>query len=339
VLDVRNRPLHDGLSAELLAAVERHLQAGSQVLLFLNRRGYAPTLLCQDCGWTAPCPQCDARLVLHRGRRRLICHHCGRVEALPGRCRDCGGARLVPVGQGTERIEHALRLRFPGRRVERFDSDRLGHAGQLEQLLAEVRDGRVPLLVGTQMLAKGHDFEGLSLAALIDVDSALYGSDFRALERMGQLVTQVAGRVGRAGQPGEVLLQTLQPQHPLLRLLVEQGYPAFCEALLEERRTHGLPPYAYLALLRAESQREGAALGFLEAARGAFGETAGVELLGPAPASMERRAGYIRAQLLLRSPTRAALHRAIDAWLPRLEALPGVRRVRWSLDIDPVDLF
>ncbi len=339
VIDMRAQPLKHGLSTPLLDGVERHLAGGGQALLFLNRRGYAPALLCHDCGWVAPCPNCDARMTVHRGKRRLVCHHCGHSAPLLQICPDCGGTQLVPVGQGTERVEDTLRLRFPEKRVERFDSDRLGRAGELERLLADVRSGAIDILVGTQVLAKGHDFAGLSFAGVLDVDQALYGSDFRALERMGQLVTQVAGRVGRAGQPGEVLMQTHQPEHPMLRVLIERGYPAFCEALLKERRDFALPPFAYLALLRAEAQREGEAMELLQQARREMPQASGVEALGPAPAGMARRAGYHRAQLLLRGPSRAALHRLLDQWIPRIETLPAARRLRWSVDVDPADLF
>ena len=238
LLDVRHAPLDNGLSPTMLEAVQRQLEAGHQALLFLNRRGYAPVLLCHDCGAITPCPNCDARLVVHRARKRLACHHCGHIEAMPEACQDCGG-KLVPVGQGTERIEDTLRLRFPEYRVERFDSDRLSSGAAIARLLAEVESGEVKLLVGTQVLAKGHDFAGLAFAGLIDIDQALFGADFRAIERMGQMVTQVAGRVGRADAPGEVLLQTHQPEHPLLRLLVEKGYAAFADTLMAERRQFG----------------------------------------------------------------------------------------------------
>ena len=338
LLDVRHRPLDHGLSATMIEAVERHLAAGNQALLFLNRRGYAPVLLCHDCGRTTPCPNCDARLVVHRARRKLACHHCGLIAPVPASCADCGGTELVPVGQGTERIEDALRLRFPAARIERVDSDRLASPAKIAALFDEVRAGTVDVLVGTQVLAKGHDFPRLTFAGLVDVDQALFGSDFRALERMGQLVTQVAGRVGRAGQPGEVILQTHQPEHALLRTLVERGYPTFAETLLAERRQFGLPPFASFALLRAEAPHEADAGAFLRSAKLVLPPAVGVAALGPAPATMARRAGHHRAQLLLQSASRAALHRCIAVWLPQVEALAEARRVRWSLDIDPADL-
>ena len=338
LLDVRHAPLDNGLSPTMIEAVSRQLEAGHQALLFLNRRGYAPVLLCHDCGAVTPCPNCDARLVVHRAAKRLACHHCGHVEPIPPACTDCGG-KLVPVGQGTERIEDALRMRFPEYRVERFDSDRLSSGAAIARLLADVERGDVKLLVGTQVLAKGHDFAGLAFAGLIDVDQALFGSDFRALERMGQMVTQVAGRVGRADAPGEVLLQTHQPEHPLLRLLVERGYPAFAATVMAERKQFGLPPFASLALLRVEARTESEVMNFLRSLRSQLPAADDVEMLGPAPATMARRAGYQRGQLLLKSPSRSALHRLLGVWLPEIEALGQKTRLRWSLDVDPADLF
>jgi len=277
-------------------------------------------------------------MTLHRGPPRLLCHHCGATASIPAQCPDCGG-ELTPTGQGTERIEDALRMRFPDRRIERFDSDRLARAGEIERLSRATHAGEIDILVGTQVLAKGHDFGGLSLAGVVDADQALYGSDFRALERMGQLLTQVAGRVGRAGRPGQVLLQTAHPEHPLLRLLVDCGYPKFCEALLRERREHSLPPFAHLALLRAQAIDERAALDFLRQARASLPALPDVEVLGPAPATMRRRAGVHRAQLLLRSPSRAALHRVLDGWIAQAEPVNAAHGVRWSVDVDPADLF
>ncbi|MDD3763024.1 MAG: primosomal protein N' [Nevskiales bacterium] len=339
LLDVRGLPLDHGLSPPLLQAAERHLQQGGQVLLFLNRRGYAPVLLCHVCGWSAPCNHCDAHMTLHQGRGLLICHHCGAQQPIPRACPSCGERRLLPVGAGTERVEQALANRFPQYAVARFDSDRITSPTALERQLADIREGRARILVGTQILAKGHDFPGLSMVGIVSADQALYGSDFRALERMGQLVTQVAGRAGRAGQPGEVWLQTHEPEHPLLRVMAEQGYRALCERLLVEREQTALPPFSHLALLRAEAREPDAALRYLDAAWPLFDGHAGVTAMDPMPSGMERRAGYTRAQLLLSATSRAALHRTLAAAVPRLSQLPDARRVRWSIDVDPYDLM
>ncbi|TAJ54520.1 MAG: primosomal protein N' [Nevskiaceae bacterium] len=346
LIDLNVHPARHGLTEPLLAAIERHLHAGGQCLLFINRRGYAPTLLCEVCHWVAPCPRCDARMTLHRARGRLVCHHCGHEEVPPRACPSCGGQRLLPVGEGAERVEDALRNRFPGRRVERFDAERLRGGDKLERLLDEVRARKVEILVGTQMLAKGHDFPALSLVGVVNADQALFSADFRAMERLGQLLTQVAGRAGRIEQaphPAEVLIQTREPQNPQLRLLLGSGYGALAEQLLAERAEAGLPPSGHLALLRAEAAHMTEAQVFLRAARDLAlalpGAGSEVQLLGPAPAPMERRDGRYRAQLLLQAGKRAPLHRLLPGWLDQIEALPEARRLRWSLDVDPIDLF
>lgn len=338
VLDVRRVPLVHGLSPTLLDAAQRHLDAQGQVLMFVNRRGYAPALLCHDCGWVAPCPHCDARLTLHRARGRLVCHHCASETRVPLRCGQCAGTELIPVGQGTERIEDALRERFPGARIERLDSDRVARAGELERLLADIRSGAINILVGTQMLAKGHDFERLSLVGVVATDQALFSADFRAIERMGQLLTQVSGRAGRGTTPGEVIVQTHEPGHPHLQRWLKDGYEGLASALMEERRAAGLPPFRHLALLRADALNAGAALDFLRAIAGLFAQES-IEVLGPIPAPMERRANRHRAQLLLRSRSRARLQKVLGAVIPTLHQQPGARRVRWSIDVDPVDLY
>lgn len=346
LIDLNLHPARHGLSEPLLEAVSRHLDADGQCLLFINRRGYAPTLLCEVCHWVAPCPRCDARMTLHRARGRLVCHHCGHEELPPRVCPSCGGQRLVPVGEGAERVEDALRNRFPGRRVERFDAERLRGGDKLARLLDEVRARQVEILVGTQMLAKGHDFPALSLVGVVNADQALFSADFRAMERLGQLLTQVAGRAGRVEQaphPAEVLIQTREPQNPQLRLLLSSGYGALAEQLLAERAEAGLPPSGHLALLRAEAAHMTEAQVFLRAARDLALSLPGggreVSLLGPAPAPMERRDGRYRAQLLLQAAKRAPLHRLLPGWLDQVEGLPAARRLRWSLDVDPVDLF
>ncbi|HET8880587.1 MAG TPA: primosomal protein N', partial [Solimonas sp.] len=332
LLDVRGQALAHGLAPPLLTALDRCLERGDQALLFINRRGYAPVLLCHACGWRAACTHCDARLTLHRGRARLICHHCGAQQPVPAHCPSCGAAELMPLGQGTERIEQALANRYPRQRIERLDSDRLGRRHELERLLDDVRARKIDVLVGTQILAKGHDFPNLSLVGIVSADQALYGADFRAIERMGQLVTQVAGRAGRAGQPGEVLLQTHEPEHPLLRVLVERGYEGLSEALLAERRDAQLPPFSHLALLRAESRDAAQPMRFLRDARELLLPLRGVQVMEPMPSGMERRAGFVRAQLLIQAAQRSALQRALAATVPRLAEL--ARGVRWSIDVD-----
>jgi primosomal protein N' (replication factor Y) len=341
LLDLRHRPLDAGLSEALLGAVERHLSQEGQVLLFLNRRGYAPTLLCHDCGWIARCDRCDAHMTFHAVAGRLRCHHCGAERASPHTCPDCGGTELIRLGQGTERLEEVLSRRFPAERVLRIDRDTTRRRGAVEARLEAARSGEHRILVGTQMLAKGHDFPGLTLVGIIDIDQGLFSADFRAPERMAQLIVQVAGRAGRASRAGEVLIQTHHPEHPLLNALVLQGYPAFAQAALGEREAAGLPPFAHLALLRAEATRPEEPAAFLRAARELFEAGAGaqVELLGPAPAPMELRAGRYRAQLLLSATERRALHQCLRAGVAQLPALKGARRVRWSLDVDPQEMF
>ena len=339
LLDIRSRPLTAGLSDLLIDAVRRHLAEAGQVLLFLNRRGYAPTFMCHDCGAQELCKRCDARMTLH-GRARLVCHHCGAERPAPPACAQCGGKSFGAFGQGTERIEQALAELFPGAGVARVDRDSTRRKGSMEKILADVQSGARRLLVGTQMLAKGHDFPNVTLVGVLDADQGLFSADFRANERMAQLITQVAGRAGRAERLGEVLIQTLKPDHPLLRHLVKEGYGSFAVAALAERRGAVLPPYAALALLRAEAPSPEAPRAFLQAAlnRLAAGRVSGVSLLGPAPAPMERRAGRYRAHLLLQAAQRAPLQKLLAATLPELDELKEARRVRWSVDVDPVSL-
>ena len=338
LVDLRRHAAVEGLSVPLLEAMERHLDADGQVLLFLNRRGYAPALFCSSCGWVAECRHCDARYTWHRRAVRLRCHHCGDETALPAACPDCG-ADLRPAGEGTERLEDALARRFPGVAIARVDRDSTRRRGAVAEILDGVREGRTRVLVGTQMMAKGHDFPGVTLVGIVNADQGLFGTDFRAGERLAQTLVQVAGRAGRADRPGEVLVQTSYPEHPLLQRLLEGGYEAFAEATLEERRAAGWPPYSHLALLRAEAADPQLALRFLADCRGALSLPAGVTALGPAPAPMERRGGRWRAQLLLQATARPALHSALDALQAAASGLPGHRAVRHFVEVDPQDLF
>ncbi len=344
-LDIKSRPLDSGISGPLQQAMAQTLAAGQQVLVFLNRRGFAPSLLCHDCGWLSQCRRCDARMTLHQRHNELRCHHCGHVERPPLNCPECASVDLRPVGAGTERAEERLGILFPDFPVLRIDRDSTSRKGAMEQLFGTINRGEPCLLVGTQMLAKGHHFPRVTLVAILDADGGLFSADFRASERMAQLIVQVAGRAGRAEEAGKVIIQTHLADHPLLVQLTEQGYFAFAEQALSERRAAGLPPFSHLALLRAEAHKPGQAEDFLgqacdqaEALLQQLGLT-GIELLGPVPAPMERRAGRYRAQLLLQGSARAPLHRLLHAWLPEVEQLPGSRAVRWSLDIDPIDLF
>lgn len=338
VLDVRKRPLRDGLSPEVLEGIAEHLQRGHQVLVFKNRRGYAPVLLCHDCGWTAPCRRCDAPMTVHAGGRRLQCHHCGARQPAPLACPDCGSLALQPQGIGTERLEEHLVEAFADYPVIRIDRGTTNRRDALESQLARLGD-QPGILVGTQILAKGHDLPRLTLVVVVGIDEGLFSADFRASEKLAQQLIQVAGRAGRATDAGEVWLQTHHPGHPLLETLVHGGYHAFADAELQQRDAAGFPPFAHLALLRAEAQQVEHANAMLTAVRGLIAENAPVERFGPMPAPMPRRAGYQRTQLLLSAPRRQPLHAVLDVVVPRIHGLPEARKVRWSLDVDPMDLY
>jgi len=353
VLDVRKQPMFDGLSMALVNAIRRHVDAGGQALVFLNRRGFAPTMLCHDCGWVAKCQRCDANMTLFSykgsGNSRLRCHHCGCERRADPHCPECESTELRPVGAGTERLEQALRRQFPDTGIIRIDRDTTRRKGAMQSLLDSVHDGSSRILVGTQMLAKGHHFPDVTLVGIVDIDQGLFSADFRATERMAQLIVQVAGRAGRAEKPGQVLIQTHHPDHPLLQVLLQKGYSAFAKSALEERRQAQLAPYNFMALLRAEAVDGQLPMQFLEHARqlaeaiikvnGSEGGITGVQLLGPIPAPMERRAGRIRAQLLLQSAERAPLHHLLGPWLQQLERSKLGRKVRWSMDVDPQEMF
>jgi primosomal protein N' (replication factor Y) len=334
-----------GLSPLLREQVQAQTDAGNQVLLFLNRRGYAPVLTCHDCGWVGACPHCDARLTLHMKLHRLWCHHCGWFKAMPAKCPDCQGLDLRGLGLGTERLEEELRAVFPAVNLARIDRDSTRRKGELDRLLAASRRGEIQILLGTQMLAKGHDFPGVTLVGILDLDHSLFAADFRAPERTAQLIVQVAGRAGRADRPGRVVLQTRHPEHPLLRSLIQGGYVGFAELALEERESAQLPPFACLALLRADAPEAEVPMDFLRQGRRlaqALLEDLGhtrVQVSSPVPAPMERRAGRYRAQLLLEAPGRSGLQRFLGNWVSQLWGIPRTRGLRWSLDVDPQDMM
>lgn len=340
LLDLRGQALEGGLCRTLIDAMRAHLSAQGQVLLFLNRRGYAPVLLCRSCGWMAECPRCDARLTWHQSPDRLVCHHCGHSSVRPGSCGDCGGT-LDTRGLGTERIELALERLFPDERIARIDRDTTRRKGALQGLLDDARMGRARILLGTQMLAKGHHLPQVTLVGIVDCDQGLFGTDFRAPERLAQMLTQVAGRAGRAERPGEVMVQTHHPDHPLLGILLAEGYRRFADNCLAEREATRLPPYGHLAILRAEANGPRPPEAFLTGVRDWLQEhvDARLDLLGPVPAPMQRRAGRYRAQLLLQAASREPLQRGLSRLMPVLRDWPSARQVRWSLDVDPQDML
>ena len=343
LLDIRKAPLDAGLSAPLIEAIGDTLKAGNQALVFLNRRGYAPLLVCHDCGWMAECQRCSARMTAHLGRRQLLCHHCEAQAPLPRRCPDCQGGALTYVGQGTERAESVLARLFPDFPVRRVDRDTTRRKDAMDSLVNEVNQGEPCILLGTQMLAKGHHFPHVTLAALMDVDGGLFSADFRAIERMGQLIIQVAGRAGREHKPGTVILQSHLCDHPLIQQLTGDGYPAFAETLLAQRQLAGLPPWSHLALLRAEADTPALAEQLLARARAEAERlcppSPALRYLGPLPSPMERRNNRYRYQLALFADQRPLLHGLLTPLTLWLEADRDARKVRWSVDVDPQDMI
>ncbi len=338
LIDLRAHASNGGISTPAVQGIERHIEEDGQILIFLNRRGYAPTLLCTACGWMAPCTECDARLTVHMSAGRLRCHHCGADGPLPTRCPVCGFA-VKAVGQGTERIEETLAKLFPHVPLVRLDRDVVRKRGDLEEAMRRMATGEARILVGTQMVTKGHDFPNVTLVVVLNADQGLFSTDFRAPERLAQTLVQVAGRAGRGTRPGEVLVQTEFPEHPLLLSLLSEGYDGFARTALEERSLADWPPFSRLAAVRDSATTAHAALEFLTEARKIAKPPRNVKLLGPVPAAMAKRAGRHHAQLLVESPERGALHRFLDAWLPEVEQLQSARRVRWALDVDPGELF
>jgi primosomal protein N' (replication factor Y) len=338
LVDLREHAVKAGLSTPVVQAIERHLADDGQVLVFINRRGYAPTLACSACGWVAPCADCDARLTVHRGAQRLRCHHCGADAPLPQRCPVCG-FKVRAVGQGTERIEETLAELFPQTPLARLDRDTVKVRGDMEAVMARVASGEARILIGTQMVTKGHHFPNVTLVVVLNADQGLFSTDFRAAERLAQTIVQVAGRAGRGSKPGEVLLQTEFPEHPLLTSLLTEGYEGFARTALAERAQARWPPFSRLAALRSSAPTDGAALEFLRDARSIAQVQPPLRLLGPVPATMAKRAGRWHAQLLIESTERAALQRFLSEWLPRVEELKSARRVRWALDVDPLELY
>lgn len=344
IVDVRHASMEDGLSPTLMSAIGKEILNGNQVLVFINRRGFSPMLMCHDCGYVAQCQNCDARMTVHFQQRSLRCHHCESQQSLPHQCPDCNSRQLDFRGTGTERTEHALKKQFPDTSVVRIDRDTTSRKHAMENLVADVHRGEPCILVGTQMLAKGHHFPDVTLVAVLDADGGLFSADFRGPEKMGQLLIQVAGRAGRASKPGRVVIQTHQPEHPLINALTQRSYSQYAEQLLPERELSHLPPFGFLAIVRAEAKNTEHPEQFLRDLRvyieANITDTDAVpQILGPLPAPMARRAGYFRAQLVLRANKRRDLHRALQLLTAIADQHRLGSKLRWSVDVDPVDMF
>jgi primosomal protein N' (replication factor Y) len=341
-VDMKADPLENGLCKDLVAGIEKRLAQGEQSLVFINRRGYAPVLACEACGWTAGCERCTARMVLHSADGRtnrngsLRCHHCGAESAIPRACPTCGNVDLKPMGRGTQRVEETLAARFPEARIVRIDRDSARRRSELSRTLEGIRRGEGDILVGTQLLAKGHDFPGLTLVGVLNADSALVSTDYRAPERLFAVLAQVAGRAGRRERPGEVLIQTRYPRHPLFGALERHDFAGFADSQLAERKAAGFPPFVFEAALRAEAPALQAALEFLKDAKHAVQAPEEVTVFDPVPHVLTRRADYERAQLVMQSQSRQALQQYLkDLGEHLFESAP--RRIRWHLDVDPIE--
>ena len=335
-VDLRTESAEHGLARPVIEAIQGRMARGDQSLVFINRRGYAPVLACKACGWAAGCARCSARLVLHSADRRLRCHHCGAAQPVPRQCPTCGNVDLRALGRGTQRVEETLGTLFPGARIVRIDRDSVRRRAELARKLEGIRRGEADILVGTQLLAKGHDFPELTLVCVLNADSALLSTDFRSAERLFATLAQVGGRSGRREQPGEVLVQTRYPGHPLFDALARHDYAGFAESQLAERRSAGFPPFVHEAALRAEAKKLDAAMAFLRAAARLVPAPEGVRIYDPVPHLITRRAGLERAQLLVQSASRPALQEFLHAWSAALPAsAPG--GVRWHLDVDPIE--
>lgn len=340
LVDLRRQQLTEGLSHALLEKMGEHLQRGNQVLLFLNRRGYTPVLLCHDCGEALDCPRCSSHTVWHAGIHELRCHHCGYQSRPPATCPACGKPELLAVGLGTQKLEQVVQSCFPNEPVIRVDRDSMSTKTSLPEALKAIANNQYRIIIGTQLLAKGHDFPNITLVGMIDVDQGLFSTDFHAPERLIQQVLQVSGRAGRGKIPGEVVIQTHQPEHPLLQQLLHEPYSALAKAQLEDRQEAGWPPYSHIALIHASAIEPAQTTEFLRDVKSLCLPvmTQQMEVLGPVSSPMARIAGRFRFQLLLRAESRRPLHQVLKAIRPQIQKLKSARKLRWSIDIDPVDM-
>ncbi len=341
LVDSEGPKADNALSSFLYHAIDREIKAGNQVLLFINRRGFAPVLMCHDCGWQAKCTYCDAKMIVHQRRNLLCCHHCGAMQRLVDQCPECAKTELNTYGAGTEQIEQNLQTFFPNTPVLRIDRDSTQRVNSFTDLIEDIKKGEARILVGTQMLAKGHDFHDVTLVGVLDADQGLFSADFRASESLAQLIVQVTGRAGRGEKSGEVIIQTSQPQHPFWDDLLKHGYSYTAKKLLQERQDLMMPPAGSLCIIRAEDKQQEMAMTLLNEMLGLFNinKPSEVMIFGPVPAIMEKRAGRYRAQLLLSSQHRKPIHQLLDRTIEQISALKLARKVRWSIDIDPIDLM
>jgi primosomal protein N' (replication factor Y) len=341
VVDTRQQELQAGLSQKALQTIRRHLDQEQQVLVFINRRGYTPALICSECKWLATCPFCDARFTFHKQKNRLICHHCNHQQAPITTCEQCGAGEMHSLGQGTEKVEEMLAKHFKQTPIMRIDRDSTERKNALQERLAEIQKGKACILVGTQMLTKGHHFPRVTLVCILDADQGFFSADFRAMERMGQTLLQIIGRAGRESQHSEVVFQTELPDHPALNTLLEKGYAAFAQDILDERKVVNFPPFGCFCLIRADAPHLENSLIFLEEVKQILTTLTehNSKILGPAPANMQKKAGRHRAQLILHSDNRAKMQNLLNSGIQQIVALKGARKVRWSIDVDPMDMF
>ncbi|STX52871.1 primosomal protein N' (replication factor Y) (superfamily II helicase) [Legionella busanensis] len=337
LIDLRSASIHHGLAERSVQIIAHHLNQGNQVLVFINRRGFAPILLCHACGFMIDCRACDSHLTLHRHSHRLICHHCGLSQAIPTKCEQCENPELIPIGTGTQRLYDYLATVFPDTKILRIDRDEIRKKNEFENRLELINNEQAQLLVGTQMLAKGHHFPKLTLVVVVDADFGFYNQDFRAIEQLGQLLTQVSGRAGRAENPGQVLIQTHIPHHPLLNILIQKGYAEFAKMLLASREQAALPPYHYLAVIRAQHKQNERIEHFLKSIKNYLSEQS-LQILGPAPSPLARKANVFRMQLLIKSSSRKHLHLSLTAMREWIRITKQSQDIRWNIDVDPMDL-
>ena len=340
LIDMRSNPVSNGLSNELINAMQVELDNNHQILLFLNRRGYAPTILCQDCGWISECSRCDSRMTFYKKSNTIKCHHCQKEDTAPNSCPECSSTELIWLGEGTQRVEKKLQALFPDIAVMRLDRDNTRKKNELQNKLDDIHRGKFQIIIGTQMLSKGHDFPGVTLVGILNVDQSLYSTDFRATERLAQLITQVSGRAGRSKNQGKVLLQTYQPEHPLLNCLLARGYEAFSDEAMTIRKSCALPPYTYMILIRARAHQQKLTQQFLQAIKDSIilKTSSNFNISGPIPAIMERKAGMYQSQLIIISKSRKAIQQNLENWTDRIQQVPLAKRVRWNIEVDPLEM-